>query len=320
MIRNLHCICSIFRRAYETHQIHLGFGTTRVSISTNAAINNSLRRSQYDRRTSKATLPRGRTEYDAIPQRRPNQSRRSSFHDHEHGSNSGSNIISRPRSKPECGPKATVELPRSPERSSAVVRDRARHSLARDDTTKRTSEYDYSRKPGGNRAARGAARFGHKPDHGSDHELSPHSTSSFRRAVAPRNRIQFSASRQDTNIESTRVERTSRSGFLVPQDNANAPLSIPYTTPASEFLYGTSVVLSALHASRRKLYKLYVYQGDNRDARNQDTKIIKLADERDVRVDRVGGEWLRVMDKMSGGRPHNVRFMLALCLSNCSNS
>ena len=88
---------------------------------------------------------------------------------------------------------------------------------------------------------------------------------------------------------------------------SNVPLSIPYTTPASEFLYGTSVVTSALLASRRKLYKLYIYEGDNREVRDQDKRIRRLALDRNVAVERVQGSWLRLMDKMSTGRPHNVR-------------
>ena len=88
---------------------------------------------------------------------------------------------------------------------------------------------------------------------------------------------------------------------------SNVPLSIPYTTPASEFLYGTSVVTSALLASRRKLYRLYIYDGDNREVRDQDKRIQKLAMERNVVVERVQGSWLRLMDRTSTGRPHNVR-------------
>ena len=95
---------------------------------------------------------------------------------------------------------------------------------------------------------------------------------------------------------------------------SNVPLNIPYTTPASEFLYGTSVVTSALLASRRKLYRLYIYDGDNREVRDQDKRIEKLAMERNVVVERVQGSWLRLMDKTSAGRPHNVRLQSTFCL------
>lgn len=86
------------------------------------------------------------------------------------------------------------------------------------------------------------------------------------------------------------------------------PLSIPYTTPASEFLYGTSVVEAALRSRRnprRKLYKLYIYSGENRENAEKDAIIERLAKKNGVNVQYVGADWLRIMDKMSGGRPHN---------------
>ena len=84
-----------------------------------------------------------------------------------------------------------------------------------------------------------------------------------------------------------------------------APLSIPYTTSASEFLYGTSVITAALKSDRRKLYNLYLYNGENRENVAQDVAIRKLALSRGVEVSKVQGDWLRLMDKMSAGRPHN---------------
>ena len=90
-----------------------------------------------------------------------------------------------------------------------------------------------------------------------------------------------------------------------PHPDLNIPLSIPYTTPASEFLYGTSVIIAALLSSRRRLYKLYIYRGDNREVHEQDHRIRELALKRGVVAERVNGDWLRLMDKMSVGRPHN---------------
>ena len=86
------------------------------------------------------------------------------------------------------------------------------------------------------------------------------------------------------------------------------PLSVPYTTPASEFLYGTSVVKAALSSDlpvRRKLYKFYIYDSENRKDFARDAQLLKLALENDVEVVRVSGDFIRVMDKMSSGRPHN---------------
>lgn len=86
------------------------------------------------------------------------------------------------------------------------------------------------------------------------------------------------------------------------------PITIPYTTPASEFLYGTSVVRAALtsrRVPRRKHYKLYIYTGLNREHGERDLELEKLARKSGVEVLLVKGHWNRVMDKMSGGRPHN---------------
>ena len=87
---------------------------------------------------------------------------------------------------------------------------------------------------------------------------------------------------------------------------SDVPLAIPYTTPASEFLYGTSVVNAALKYSRRRFYKLYLYTGPDRVNTSQDTAMERLAKSKGVEVKQVHNEWLRILDKMSAGRPHNV--------------
>ncbi|KAH8730754.1 Alpha/beta knot methyltransferase, partial [Phaeosphaeriaceae sp. PMI808] len=80
------------------------------------------------------------------------------------------------------------------------------------------------------------------------------------------------------------------------------PDSLPYTTAASEFIYGYSSVVAALKANRRKLYKLYIHsRGTTRDgllARIRALKLFPITEE-------VGDEYLRAMDKASSGRPHN---------------
>lgn len=94
--------------------------------------------------------------------------------------------------------------------------------------------------------------------------------------------------------------------LLKPDVDKRVPLSIPYTTPASDFLYGTSVVEAALRSiNRRKLYKLYIYAGENRDNANKDSSIEQLAKKAEVEVVHLDGDSIRLMDKMSGGRPHN---------------
>jgi 21S rRNA (GM2251-2'-O)-methyltransferase len=78
--------------------------------------------------------------------------------------------------------------------------------------------------------------------------------------------------------------------------------SLPYSTAASEFIYGYSSVLAAMKANRRKLYSLYVHtRGASRDglmARIRALKLFPITKE-------VGDEYMRAMDKASSGRPHN---------------
>lgn len=103
--------------------------------------------------------------------------------------------------------------------------------------------------------------------------------------------------------EGGRDSRGSRD-MLKPQKERE-PLSIPYTTAASQFLYGKSVVEAALRSPRRKLYKLYIYGGANRQNPADDALIQKLAKRKGVPVTIVGEDGLRLLDKMAGSRPHN---------------
>ncbi|KAK3325647.1 hypothetical protein B0H66DRAFT_548918 [Apodospora peruviana] len=81
--------------------------------------------------------------------------------------------------------------------------------------------------------------------------------------------------------------------------------SIPYTTAASQFLYGKSVVEAALRSSRRKLYKFYIYSGERRQNMEKDQALETLAQSRGVTTELVRGGKLKLLDQMSGGRPHN---------------
>jgi 21S rRNA (GM2251-2'-O)-methyltransferase len=83
------------------------------------------------------------------------------------------------------------------------------------------------------------------------------------------------------------------------------PMAIKYTTAASQFLYGKSVVKAALEQGRRQLYKLYIYGGENRQDSRDNALITMLANERNVPITIVPNEDQRLMDKMSMGRPHN---------------
>lgn len=83
------------------------------------------------------------------------------------------------------------------------------------------------------------------------------------------------------------------------------PITIKYTTAASQFLYGKSVVKAALEQGRRKLYNLYTYGGENRQETKDVIAIQQLAKKRGVPITVVPNEDQRLMDKMSMGRPHN---------------
>ena len=193
--------------------------------------------------------------------------------------------------------------------------------LTRSKPTAAGSQYDYSEKPGGNRAARRELLFGRKPNplRPQDSKNVHQSRSGFHqnaeRQSLPRdddneNLVMQKALKQD-QVALGRSQQRSRKLPSEDLEKRNyrhdeAPIAIPYTTSASEFLYGTSVVKAALEAKRRRCYKLYMYDGDDRQVRDQDTTIRRIASDKDVVTQRVKGDWLHVMDKMSQGRPHNV--------------
>ncbi|THC96365.1 hypothetical protein EYZ11_004136 [Aspergillus tanneri] len=89
------------------------------------------------------------------------------------------------------------------------------------------------------------------------------------------------------------------------KENVKVPDSIPYTSPASEFIYGTSAVEAALRCSRRKLYTLYLYQAAGDELSSAKVALRKIALMKNLKVKLAFGGWDRLLDKMSAGRPHN---------------
>ena len=87
------------------------------------------------------------------------------------------------------------------------------------------------------------------------------------------------------------------------------PLSVPYTTAGSEFLYGTHGVKAALQAGRRQLYKLYIASTDDQRMPHnvipEKQGIHKLALAAGVEVLKVSRDWDSLLMKMSNQRPHN---------------
>ncbi|OBS29163.1 hypothetical protein FPOA_03100 [Fusarium poae] len=93
------------------------------------------------------------------------------------------------------------------------------------------------------------------------------------------------------------VERAQRNGMMA--------MTVKYTTAASQFLYGRSVVKAALEQNRRKLYNLYIYGGENRIDNKDNTIMTRMAEKYGVPITIVPTHEQRIMDKMSMGRPHN---------------
>ncbi|XXH03765.1 hypothetical protein Hte_010171 [Hypoxylon texense] len=101
-------------------------------------------------------------------------------------------------------------------------------------------------------------------------------------------------------------QRDTQNSFHQSPPRDTGPVRIHHTTAASQFLYGRSVVEAALKETKRQLYKLYLYCGENRQKISQTAGLETLANRCGVPItiveDRDG---LRMMDKMSEARPHN---------------
>lgn len=449
MLRTLLSGCDgVFQKQVPIRPRYPRLQTFFAPISTNTAINNSLRRTKYEGTRLERRLPSRGGTYERSPGRpvntrivqlpsragpSPRTSHRSEYprssrppsrvRPHERASIPLKFQTSRPSARTEASERG-LDQPRNPrnkvrrpdhqqgqdgedlaeaqkihERYQELKQDqRIPRSIARRrgrldkgaivDEWSRKSQYDYTSKPGGNRALRRAAQFGQNVEsleaepsglrskfpqaaswrkqmpsrdsgdvrrepremtfdssereessrkwhHASERDNEEVDDLSIPKGLRDDGRQFLESRRQTFTMGRPRSDRTafsrrdrdfgherpassdhrglgsygwnpSRDEDQEPTDRrSNVPLSIPYTTPASEFLYGTSVITAALSSSRRKLYKLYIYGGENRDAHEQDNRIRNLALDRGVVVERVKGDWLRLMDKMSLGRPHN---------------
>ena len=111
--------------------------------------------------------------------------------------------------------------------------------------------------------------------------------------------------REEPQQSREKVIPSSRRGTDRPKENVKVPDSIPYTTPASEFIYGTNAVEAALRCSRRQLYTLYLYQAFGEELSPAKSTIRKVAYMKNLKVKMAYGEWDKLLDKMSAGRPHN---------------
>ncbi|PKS07605.1 hypothetical protein jhhlp_006211 [Lomentospora prolificans] len=108
--------------------------------------------------------------------------------------------------------------------------------------------------------------------------------------------------KSQTNIEGARHEFEEDTKQRGPKKNKH-PISVRYTTAASQFLFGKSVVKAALAMGKRKSYHLYILEGEKRQQDYESLRSLVKAKRIPVTVVKDAGKAL--MDKMSGGRPHN---------------
>lgn len=114
------------------------------------------------------------------------------------------------------------------------------------------------------------------------------------------------ADQRDRRQEDSSTQFVRRNAARDVTTNEHVPRTLPYTTAASEFIYGTFAVNAAIRAGRRRLYKLYIHgNDDDRDSIGAKATQ-KRAEEAGVEVVKVvGTAWRQLFDRMADGRPHN---------------
>lgn len=214
-----------------------------------------------------------------------------------------------PRSTPST--YAAREIPTF--RHQKGILDRYDRSRSRASQDPRSSSQTQGRDPPvpPNRAARRASILEHNDGSSDRHENDGTASSSARSDNTEwgRSDSRFSIRAEERGLSNRSTPRPRGEDYRGRDRATDVPVSVPYTTPASEFLYGTSVVSAALKSSRRKFYKFYSYSAPDRANYGQDQAMRNLARSKGVQVIQVEGEWSRLLDKMSTGRPHNVCFL-----------
>lgn len=80
----------------------------------------------------------------------------------------------------------------------------------------------------------------------------------------------------------------------------DVPITIPYSSAASQWLYGANTVVAALRGNRRKIYQLIVKKGERSSNASQ---ILRLANSAGIKIQ--SHDDTRLLDKLSEGRTHN---------------
>ena len=154
-------------------------------------------------------------------------------------------------------------------------------------------------------------RPGDRPPQGSgDRSERParDSAGSFDRSVRPAR-----DGDRNSNTSSDRNTRPARDGDRKASDKGagrpvksdriqhdDVPITIPYSSAASQWLYGANTVVAALRGNRRKIYQLIVKKGERSSDASQ---ILRLANSAGIKIQTHDDN--RLLDKLSEGRAHN---------------
>ncbi|GAB7328270.1 hypothetical protein MBLNU13_g00279t1 [Cladosporium sp. NU13] len=101
----------------------------------------------------------------------------------------------------------------------------------------------------------------------------------------------------DRNTSDKGADRPVKSERIQHDD---VPITIPYSSAASQWLYGVNTVVAALRGNRRKIYQLIVKKGERSSDASQ---ILRLANSAGITIQT--HDDTRLLDKLSEGRPHN---------------
>jgi len=181
----------------------------------------------------------------------------------------------------------TARPARDGDRSSGSSLDRSARPT-RDGDRRSTETFDKSARPArdGDRSSGSSFDRSARPTRDEDRR----STGSFDRSARP--------SRDgDRNTSDNGADRPFKSDRVQHDD---VPVAIPYSSAASQWLYGVNTVIAALRGNRRKLYQLIVKKGERSSDADQ---ILRLANSIGITIQT--HDDTRLLDKLSEGRPHN---------------
>ena len=158
----------------------------------------------------------------------------------------------------------------------------------RDENRSSSSSFDRTTRPtrDGDRSPAGSIDRSARPTHDGDRR----SAGSFDRSARPsRDGDRDTADKSaDRPLKNDRVQHD------------DVPVAIPYSSAASQWLYGVNTVIAALRGNRRKIFQLIVKKGERSSDADQ---ILRLANSAGITIQT--HDDTRLLDKLSEGRPHN---------------